>query len=171
VVELFGQNHPSSTLKTPRRRSLAFCRFHTLFLHILGTERIKDLFGGEKSLSAAQTARPLRCRIRAALSLQLFKNCTSCAVFNFGFEHSPKPIKWSFGAHPCAEHKDIIEYTAVSCIDRQVFCASKNTHLENGWGFREGLKSARPCTLFNSSFRLTPKTSHTCSFYCHPWQY
>lgn len=34
----------------------------------------------------------------------------------------------------------------------------ENRHLE------DGLKSARPCTLFNSSFRLMPKTSHTYSF-------
>gem|GEM_PF-6914233 len=35
-------------------------------------------------------------------SRSLFKNRTSCSVFNSGFEHSPKPIIWSFGAHPCA---------------------------------------------------------------------
>ena len=57
-------------------------------------------------------------RIYTALSSQLFKNCTSCAVFNSGFEHSTKPIKWSFDAHPCAELEDTIEHTAISCIGR-----------------------------------------------------
>ena len=34
VVELLECNHPRGTLKTPRRRSLAFYRFHTPFPYI-----------------------------------------------------------------------------------------------------------------------------------------
>ncbi|MGP1522242.1 MAG: hypothetical protein ACTTKC_02945 [Treponema sp.] len=53
-----------------------------------------------------------------ALSSQLFQNRTSYSVLNSGFEQSSKPIISSFTVHPCTEHKDSIEHTAVSYIDR-----------------------------------------------------
>jgi len=71
----------------------------------------------------------------------LFKNCTSCAVFNTGFEHSPKPIIWSFNAHPCAEHKDKAkECTSCTFFGRILKGSALKRYLENGMGFREGKK-------------------------------
>ena len=75
-------------------------------------------------------------RIHTALSSQLFKNCTFCAVFNSGFEQSTKPIKWSFGAHPCAELKDILNIQLSAILDGFLGRSPKR-YLEDGRGFRE----------------------------------